>query len=418
MVAGSIQETALSPNRWTIGAQLSTSHSSRAALGVGDMLDTVEQVRSAIALDLLVVGSREKPDVFHAMTGAGRPVDQVFLWYNLLSDIDGMEETDLVVDWRGERSHGWGGWTKKGAEVSETFRFACPNNPAVRAKTLRRLGELLGRYPFTGVFLDKLRFPSPANGLDEVLSCFCDHCRGAAKAIGLDLDEVARLFADRAIRAGTSPGGDRGGSAWLEALAAANPLLARFVRLRMDSVTRLVAEAAAEAERLGRSVALDLFSPGLASLVGQDYRALSRQCIWAKPMTYRLALGPAGLRLEIPSLVEGVARMFGVDDADISAWAARHVAGFDGDTLAETRGAAVPLPLIQSEIAAAVAAMAPTPVYFGLELVRHPGVIDVTPGHVLDMIRAGRAADAAGLIISWDLMHAPMDGIRALAKAV
>ena len=47
-------------------------------------------------------------------------------------------------------------------------------------------------------------------------------------------------------------------------------------------------------------MSLDLFSPCLASLVGQDYGRLKRHCDWAKPMTYRLAQGPAGLRLEIP----------------------------------------------------------------------------------------------------------------------
>jgi hypothetical protein len=401
---------------WTICAQLSTSHSPRDVMRLDRMLDVVERVRAEIALDLLVVGSREEPDIFRAMTGAGRPVDQVFLWYNLLSDIDGMEASDLVVDWQGKRSRGWGGWADKGAEVSETFRFACPNNPAARAKTLARLGELLDRYPFSGVFLDKLRFPSPANGLDEVLTCFCDHCRRAAKASGLALDAVAQLFADRAILAETAPGADRAGPAWLEALAAANPLLARFLRFRMDSVTGLVAEAAAEAGRRGRQVGLDLFSPGLASLVGQDYRALARHCVWAKPMTYRVALGPAGLRLEIPALVEGVAQMFGVGEVGIADWAARHVVGFGRETLRETRDAAVPLPLIQSEIGAAVGAMAPKPVYFGLELVHHPGVIDITPALVRDMVDAGRAANAAGLVISWDLMHAPMDGVRALAE--
>ena len=163
------------------------------------MLAVIDHVRAAIALDLLVVGAREAADVFRVMTGAGRPFDQVFLWYNLLSDIDGMEESDLVVSWRGERSRGWGGWAEKGAEVNETFRFVCPNNPAAREKTLRRLGEMLGRYQFTGVFLDKLRFPLPANGFDEVVSCFCGDCRRAARAIDLDLDAVARLFADRVI---------------------------------------------------------------------------------------------------------------------------------------------------------------------------------------------------------------------------
>jgi hypothetical protein len=85
--------------------------------------------------------------------------------------------------------------------------------------------------------------------------------------------------------------------------------------------------------------------------------------------------------------------------------------------LVETRERAVPISFIQAEIDAAVRTLAPVPVYFGLELVRQPGVIDVDPAHVVDMVRAGRAANAAGLVISWDLMHAPVDCVRALAEA-
>ena len=84
--------------------------------------------------------------------------------------------------------------------------------------------------------------------------------------------------------------------------------------------------------------------------------------------------------------------------------------------LERTRESAVPLPFIEAEIEAAVRAMHPVPVYFGLELVSQPGVIDIKPADVRDMVGAGRAANAAGLIISWDLMHAPIDGVEALAQ--
>ena len=87
---------------------------------------------------------------------------------------------------------------------------------------------------------------------------------------------------------------------------------------------------------MGRKVSLDLFLPCLAGLVGQDYARLKRHCDWAKPMTYRLAQGPAGLRLEIPALIEGVASCFGLYEERIVEWSARHAA-FDSDMLLETR---------------------------------------------------------------------------------
>ena len=184
--------------RWKIGAQISTSHSSRCSLDPTRMLETVRRVQDAIDLDLLMVGFRESPEIFGEFCGSRRPIDDTHLWYSALSDIEGMDQSDLVVDWRGERSRGWGGWTEK-SEVEETFRFACPNNPNVRRKTVRRLRELLTRYDFAGVFLDKIRFPSPASCLDEMLSCFCGHCRDAAARVDLDLNSVIKIFAERAI---------------------------------------------------------------------------------------------------------------------------------------------------------------------------------------------------------------------------
>ena len=145
---------------------------------------------------------------------------------------------------------------------------------------------------------------------------------------------------------------------------------------------------------------------------------MSRNSVWAKPMTYRVAMGPAGLRLEIPALVEGVEAMFDLSESSISDWASVHVPGFNSDTLRVTREAAVPLSMITSEIAEAVRSMHPVPVYFGLELISHPGVVEITPALVNDMVRAGRKARAAGTIISWDLMHAPLNGLEALAAAV
>ena len=238
--------------------------------------------------------------------------------------------------------------------------------------------------------------------------------------LDLDLDAVAKLLEASAISLDASAvsSGDVDAGSWLDAIGAMNPLVAQFLTFRADCVAGLVAEIADEASRLGRKVSLDLFSPGLAMLVGQDYRRLSRHCVWAKPMIYRIARGPAGLRLEIPALVEGVTRLFGVDEAQVSQWAARHVRGFDQETLTQTRQSAVPLPLIEAEIEAAVSAMHLVPVYFGLELVSQPGVVDIRPADVRNMVRAGRAANAAGLIISWDLMHAPIDGVEALAEAI
>jgi hypothetical protein len=73
---------------------------------------------------------------------------------------------------------------------------------------------------------------------------------------------------------------------------------------------------------------------------------------------------------------------------------------------------------VRDEIAMAVGAVKPLPVHFGLELISYPGSIEITPADVVGAVHAGRAAGAAGTIVSWDLMHAPADGIRALEQAL
>ena len=77
---------------WTIGAQLSTFHSSLAALDEQRMLDSVRRAREAIDLDLLIVGFREAPEVFRRFCAPHRPVDNVYLWFSALSDINEMTE--------------------------------------------------------------------------------------------------------------------------------------------------------------------------------------------------------------------------------------------------------------------------------------------------------------------------------------
>jgi hypothetical protein len=404
-------------SNWTIGAQLSTSHSPESALSVGVMVAAVEDMKTILPLDLAVVGAKEIPEIFEALTGSMRPAGQVVLWYDLLSDIPGMNDDELVINWRGERSRGWGGWAEAGSTITETFRFACPNNPAVRAKTLAHMRALLRRYPFDGVFIDKMRFPSPANGLEEVASCFCDHCRAAASAVGLDLDSVRKVIDARF--AGALVSYARAGAAdWLRSLLVPGSVLARFVDFRLRTITGLVAEAAAEARALGRKVALDVFSPGLAPLVGQDYQALAQLSDWMKPMTYRVAQGPAGVRLELPSLVAGAARMSGLTEGDIESWATAHVRGFTEASLGETRASAVPLEIMAIEVADAVRLAGSTPVYFGIEMVRQHGVIDISPQHVHDMVGVGKRAGAAGTIISWDLLHTPLENLTALADGL
>ena len=404
---------------FVLAAQLSTGHSTPDALGKDRVLHVLQQALDVAPLDILIIGWEEIPDLYQTLTAQKtRHTDEAYLWYPLLSDYPGLKPDHLVLTYRGASSQGWGDFAA-GGEISETFRFACPNNPDVQQTTLFHLERLLTAYNFDGVFLDKFRFPSPANGLEEMLSCFCKHCYQAASKQGLDLTEVKEAIENLAKPDGlTTHNAVLPGAQWLEDLLADRPTLQKFIRFRADSITKLVASVHTLTNRLGKKLALDVFSPGLAPLVGQDYASIARYGVWAKPMIYRFAKGPAGLRLELPTLAGDLKQFLGYDSGRVLSWIQQRVPGLADTDFKRINTQGVPLGLIADEARQAVELMAPTPIYLGLETVSMPGVISITPENVKETIGVGQAAGVAGVVLSWDLMHTPIENLRPLETMV
>jgi hypothetical protein len=278
------------------------------------------------------------------------------------------------------------------------------------------LTSLLQEYPFEGIFLDKFRFPSPANGLEMVLSCFCPYCCEKAIKHGLDLQNVAASLENWKFEPMLS---NLGGLApprlhWLEELVAGQPLLQEFLRFRADSILSLVQEVQKIANRLGRKIGLDLFSPAFAPLVGQDYSAIGALADWAKPMTYRHAYGPAGLRLETESLVNGLERIFGISEKNVLTWLERTYPMYSPEGYKQLITDSVPMEWMQMELRNAVSSFQNKPVLMGLETVNFPGVIEITPALVTEMLQVGLHEGIQGAVISWDLLNTPIDNIKAI----
>ena len=135
------------------------------------------------------------------------------------------------------------------------------------------------------MFLDRIRFPSPAGDPFRSTACFCGDCIRAAASDGLDLEAVrGRLAELRQTEVGRRtiiaallsppeeavPGGD---------------ILGRLRDFRFRSIAAIVEKAADSMRERGFSVGLDCFSPTLAPMVGQDFARLSPHCDWIKGMT-------------------------------------------------------------------------------------------------------------------------------------
>jgi hypothetical protein len=331
-----------------------------------------------------------------ACAGAGV---RLFRWHPLLTG-DGKLIPQLAwqtVGLNGEKIPGFRGMPE--------FTFVCPNQPVAREAVLAHLSDVLRDARYQGVFLDRIRFPSPAENPESELGCFCKGCQRAAAAEGLDL---------MALREGISQlvANPEGAGQYVRGLLNEEymhediDMLQAFLDFRCRSVTHLLEEAAGVAHKMGKKVGLDCFSPSLVRMVGQDLRGLNARCDWVKIMSYGHALGPAGVPFELLALADWLIEGCGFEEGDMMA------------LLAE----ATRLPLPMNRAALRVDGLAPDALRMeaergrtmgvekllaGIELVEMPGVSELHEQQIRSDLAAFREAGADGLVLSWDLWLIP-----------
>ena len=158
----------------------------------------------------------------------------------------------------------------------------CLNNPRVRVLGRARLREAIAHYPdVDGIFLDWAEYT--CYFLEDVFTCFCEHCRVAATRLGYDWPRIERdtwalwdrlhrltpadLDAVTAVAASSVP-------LALTELLGSRSGVEDLLRFKADSV----GDAAAELRRIldeagASSVALGLngFAPPWSHVTGMDY---------------------------------------------------------------------------------------------------------------------------------------------------
>lgn len=164
-------------------------------------------------------------------------------------------------------------------------------------------------------------------------------------------------------------------------------------------------------------MSLDVFSPGLAPLVGQDFIYISQFADWVKPMIYRFGKGPSSLRSEIPALIRELTNYLGLNQSEVMAWTGEHIEGLGGVSLEEIEKVA-PLNLLRAETKKSVEIFKKTPVYLGLETVSIPGVMNISPKNVEEILVNGTEAGVQGYVLSWDLLHTPIENVLPLKNFI
>jgi hypothetical protein len=292
------------------------------------------------------------------------------------------------------------------------FTFVCPNRPAVREGALDHVRDVLADRRYQGIFLDRMRFPSPAHDPQDMLSCFCEHCQRAAAQSGLELEHVRHSI--KAMLA--TPNGLRDFIyAMLSSESTADKTVSAFLDFRYQTISTFIHEVAALAHRMGKAVGLDCFSPSLARMVGQNIGALDGCAEWTKLMSYGHTLGPSGLPFELGGLADWLVVKRGVKESEALSWLCE-ATGLplpDSRAFLQARGVgpeALTIELQRGREAGIRTLLA------GIELVEIQGVAELNEGQITADLKAFRAAGADGLVLSWDLWDIPLERLDMVVQ--
>jgi len=306
---------------------------------------------------------------------------------------------------------GVGGERVPGFRGMPEFTFVCPNKPIVHDNILDHLQTLSQSGLYDGIFLDRMRYPSPAADPGRWLACFCDDCHQKAAEEGLDLVAVRQVLNETL----TQP---NGAQQILQELGdfqkSARSKLSEFLAFRSRTITNFIAEAAAIIRSTDLEVGLDCFAPSLAHMVGQDLASLSTLGDWTKVMTYAHTLGPAGLPFELLELADWL-MAHGASEQQSLTWLSeslRTPLPVGLDTLCNPGLSTVTL---QAELSRGKT-ITSTCLLAGIELIKLEGVTHLSPAQIKRDLTALHDIQVDGLSLSWDLWHMPLEHLDLVAE--
>ena len=318
---------------------------------------------------------------------------EFYFWLPVFAELDALKKGYPLIDYHGKDKGDY-----QLAE-REDFTFYCPNHPQNVLNVLQVFEEHYASIGFTGVFLDKIRYSSFANGLNGVLTCFCPFCQIKYKDARFDphdLEQAIKILPQKHAPFGAID--YKQGRYTFD-----DDLWNKFFRLRSEYITDVIKNICYYFSERRYKIGLDVFSPFASHFVGQDIPALSTVADFVKPMMYRMTNAPAGLPFELEAIVQETT----INDAQKNAF--YKVLGFNHEKHPFDIDFAVKElnELVQQSKA---------PVYPGVEINRAQRIAEVYPDYIEETIKAYAQSGVKGFVMSWNLLNAPQENIDRMIK--
>jgi len=376
------------------------------------VIDRLRLAAERLPFTHLLIGWQVPPTILDACRVEAQHLGMRFLrWQPLLTPDPALQPDP---EWRVTNLMGR---KMEGFRALPEFTFACPNHPALQEAVFSHLEALVHHGIYQGYFLDRVRFPSPSVDPFTNLACFCDYCQHKAAEFDLDLEELRvgllRCQEDQAC------GPDLVHSLLTAKIDQApthlDMLLNKYLSFRDHSISDFLAPITRLLRAAQLEIGLDCYSPRLAQMVGQDLPALSKQVDWIKLMTYAHTLAPAGLPYELSNLAHFLISVTHMSDAQ----ALKLMENAIGYPLPASLGALEKEGLSSTSLGKEVeygVASVPLAVLAGIELLDLEGVTALNSGQIQSDLEILKRSGAAGLAISWDLAHIPLERLDLVRR--
>ena len=338
-------------------------------------IDTVSQM---IPVQKVIIGWSLDKDIYRQVAEYLHDKDiRMLLWLPVFAETEEVCENSPAVDLWGQTPSNYD------LAAGEGFRFNCPTDPQNVANVVAIYDKLFSDCGFDGVFLDRIRTQSFVGGVSGVMGCGCPHCVERFAAEGVDIQTVKTEYESRGDAffsvSGYTPA---------EGFNFENPIAAAFFQAKGHIVSASVAAIADSLRSRGLEVGMDLYAPFMAPFVGQDYAILANHADFIKPMLYRQTFAPAGM-------------------------------GFEYDLLRKALPAATGYPAFAMDVDflhSQLKAMEPYSCgkYPGIEINYREVVAPTSPEYISESLKAVLSHGFDGVVLSWNIMEAPLSHLQPL----
>ena len=299
-----------------------------------------------------------------------------------------------------------------GIEHIPEFTFSCPNNENAVEEIISRVGAVLETGLYDGMFLDRIRFPSPMLNPEERLGCFCKSCRGKALEDDIDLDKTGKQLnklwaSDEDIQLFIQ-------SLFQETGNQSNSLN-DFFDFRKRSVTSFIKKIYTFIKSLGYSVGLDCFSPLLTKSVGQDLAELQDYSDWIKVMTYGHTMGIAGIPFELTNLINWLMKKTGLSENICLNRISEYSEIPLPSSIKELKSQGLSSQALFQEFQTGKQQSGKN-VFAGIELVSLPKYAIINQEQIKQDLGALKKSKIKGIALSWDLRYIPRETLKIVSS--